>query len=86
MSDRVLLNLLSEFGEVIKCEACRACHHFFAISLINEIIREPNVRFCLSHGIKFTKIITFLASSYNTTLGVQQMLMHRKTCLIPIHL
>ena len=51
MSDRVLLNLLSEFGEVIKCEACRACHHFFAISLINEIIREPNVRFCLSHGI-----------------------------------
>ena len=40
MSDHVLLNLLNELEEVIKCEACRAFHFFFATSLIHSIIQE----------------------------------------------
>ena len=32
MSAHVLLNLLNELGEVIKCEACRAFYHFFPMS------------------------------------------------------
>ena len=40
MSAPVLLNLLSELGTVIKCEACRAFYHFFTTSLITSIIQE----------------------------------------------
>ena len=39
-SFHVLLNLLNEFGEKRKCEACRAFYYFFATSLINSIIQE----------------------------------------------
>ena len=35
MSAHVLLNLLNEFGKVIKCEADRSFYRFFAASLIN---------------------------------------------------
>ena len=38
MSALVLLNLLKQVGEEIKCEACRAFYLFFATSLINSII------------------------------------------------
>ena len=38
MSVLVLLNLLNELGEKIKCEACRAFYLFFTTSLINSII------------------------------------------------
>ena len=39
MSAYVLLNLLNKLGEKeIKCEACPAFYHFFAMSLINSII------------------------------------------------
>ena len=38
MSAHVLLNFLNELGKMIKCEACRAFYHFFAMSLINSII------------------------------------------------
>ena len=40
MSDNVLLNLLNEFGKMIKCEACRPFYLSFATSLINSIIKE----------------------------------------------
>ena len=40
ISAHVLLNLLNELGKVIKCEACRAFYHFFAMSLIDSIIHE----------------------------------------------
>ena len=40
MSGHVLLNLLTSWGKVIKCEACRAFYYFFATSLINSIIQE----------------------------------------------
>ena len=40
MSAHVLLNLLNEWGNEIKCEACRAFYLFFATSLINSIIQE----------------------------------------------
>ena len=36
----VLLNLLNELGNEIKCDACRAFYRFFAKSLINYIIQE----------------------------------------------
>ena len=39
MSTHVLLNLLNELGETIKCEACQAFHRFFEASLINPIIQ-----------------------------------------------
>ena len=32
MSAHFSLNLLSELGKVIKCEACQAFYHFFATS------------------------------------------------------
>ena len=40
MSAHVLLNLLNELGEKVKCEACRAFYLFFATSLINSKIQE----------------------------------------------
>ena len=41
MSAHVSLNLLNELGKrEIKCEACRAFYHFFAMSLINSIKQE----------------------------------------------
>ena len=40
MRVHVLLNLLSELGKEIKCDACRAFYLFFATSLINLIIQE----------------------------------------------
>ena len=40
MSAHVLLNLLNKLGKAIKCEACRAFYHLFAMSLINSIIQE----------------------------------------------
>ena len=40
MSAHVLLNLLNELGNEIKCEACRAFNHFFATSLINSITQK----------------------------------------------
>ena len=36
----VLLNFITSWGKVIKCEACRAFYIFFATSLINSIIQE----------------------------------------------
>ena len=50
MNVHVLLNLLNELGKYIKCEACRAFYLFFAIGLINTIIRSTNVRLYLSCG------------------------------------
>ena len=41
MSAHVLLNLLNELGKRDKLEACRAFYLFFATSLINSIIQEP---------------------------------------------
>ena len=40
MSAHVLLNLLNELGNEIKCEACPAFYLVFAMSLINSIIQE----------------------------------------------
>ena len=40
MSAHVLLNLLSELGKEINCDACRAFYLFFTTSLINSIIQE----------------------------------------------
>ena len=43
MSAHVLLNLLNKLGkriEMLDCEACRAFHLFFAMSLIYSIIQE----------------------------------------------
>ena len=36
----VLLNLLNEFGKMIKCEVCGSFYHFFTTSLINSITQE----------------------------------------------
>ena len=51
MSAHVLFNLLNVLGKEIKCEACRAFYHFFAMSLINSIIQEheSNVSFITRH-------------------------------------
>ena len=35
MGVHVLLNLLTSWSKVIKCEVCRAFYRFFAVSLIN---------------------------------------------------
>ena len=43
MSAHVLLSLLNELGNGIKCEACRAFNRFFATSLINSIIQEHDL-------------------------------------------
>ena len=41
MSGHILLNLLNELGNEIKCEVCRAFFFFFfATSLINSIIQD----------------------------------------------
>ena len=40
MSTHVLLHLLNELGNEIKCDACRAFYFFFAMSLINSIIQD----------------------------------------------
>ena len=40
MNGYVVLKLLNELGEEIKCEACRAFYHFFPTSLTNSIIQE----------------------------------------------
>ena len=40
MSAHVLLNLLNELGEKIRCEACRVSYRFSPTSLINSIIQE----------------------------------------------
>ena len=37
MSDHVLLNVLNELGQDIKCKACRAFYHIFAKSLMDSI-------------------------------------------------
>ena len=36
----VLLNLLNELEKGIKCVACQAFYHFFAMSLINSIVHD----------------------------------------------
>ena len=41
MSAHVLLDLLNELRKRDKSEACRAFYLFFATSLINSIIQEP---------------------------------------------
>ena len=41
MSAHVLLNLLNKLGKSDKSEVCRAFYRFFATSLINSIIQEP---------------------------------------------
>ena len=41
MSAHVLLYLIKRsWGKVIKCEACQAFYHLFAMSLINSIRQE----------------------------------------------
>ena len=40
MSAHVLLNLLNKLGKRNKCEACGKFYLFFAMSLINSIIKE----------------------------------------------
>ena len=40
MSAHVLLNLLNSLGIVIKCEACQAFYHFFAMSLTNSVLQK----------------------------------------------
>ena len=47
MSVHDLLNSLNEFGEVIKCETCRAFITFLEY-------RSTNVRFCLLHDFKIS--------------------------------
>ena len=49
MSAHVLLILLNELGKEIKCEACQAFYLFFAMSLINSIIREHDCHMTLTH-------------------------------------
>ena len=51
MSGHVLLNLLNEFGKETKCETCQAFNCFFAMSLINSIIREHGSYILLTHDI-----------------------------------
>ena len=38
----------------MKCEACRAFYLFYAMSLINSILQEHDVKFYLSYDIKIT--------------------------------
>ena len=49
MSAQVLLNLLYELGEEIKCEACRAFYRFFASSLLNSIKHEQSCKILLKN-------------------------------------
>ena len=58
MSAHALLNLLRNWGKMIKCKACRAFYHFFASSLINSI-RSTNVRLYLSYDIKIILNLIF---------------------------
>ena len=72
---------------------------FFTTRLIHSIIQDYEYRdqACFNSDqtwfsdaqifarpLSGVKILVFQALCFNTTLGVQQMLMHRKSCLIPI--
>ena len=62
MSAHVLLNLSNNLqGKGIKCKACQAFYHFFAMTLINSIIQELNVRSFLSFDTKIIFKSHFLA-------------------------
>ena len=70
MSAHVLLNLLNMLGK-------RAFYCFFAMSLINSIIQEQNVRFYLSYDIKITlkshfwrKMLKFCHYVHNVVMDV----------------
>ena len=54
MSAHVLLNLLNQLGKKDKMRGSPSILSFLAMSLINSIIQEHNVRFYLSYDIKIT--------------------------------
>ena len=79
MSDHLLLNLLDKLKKRDKMEGSPSIYCFFATSLINSIIQEPNVGFYLLNEIKitskshlFVKMSRFCHLLSNVTKSVKQ--------------